>query len=398
MYNAGLAKKRLKTLGYQAKCFVLAIDKLYDDTFEDGLNKIPYLFPTDDGQVVDLRTGKPEPRLQKHMFSFACPVHLDNDEERLAKVDDYYTSLFLDDEEMKTYFTRVLGYCLSGEIDDRGFYIWFGIGRNGKSKLLDIMKTILTKNWCAPLSRAAVILSRGADRHAGRATTEINKLERLRFAYFNESERDDELNSANLKNVTGGDEVSNRKQYGEEGAFKSQAKIFLSTNYRAKWDFESEAMMDRARQIPAEVRFVPSDQKELRHDERRGDMQLMNDLLDKYLSANFTYLVKRCVEFYGFQANNMMIPVPKKCTDSVKNLVKEHDTVQIFIDECVVEDGETKVPAGLMYDEYKKFTRNNEKRPVRVSDFKAQMEKKGMVHTRSGSSYWVGYHLECMEI
>lgn len=385
----------LTKLSHLSSVFILAIPKLFDENFEEKLNNIPYLFPTCDKKVVNLKTCKVEPRMQEHMFSFDCPVALDFCPEKLKKIKEYYHSLFLNNEEMVTYFRRILGYCLSGEIGDRSFYIWYGIGRNGKSQLINFLKKMLTSNWAKAISRSAVIKS-NRERDVGKATTEINKLRNCRLAYFNESREGDELNEELLKNISGGDAFPIRLLHNEEIEITTQAKLFLSTNHRAKFNFDDQATMDRVKQIPAPARFVPKSEEfqELKPNEQYQDGKLMTELENELLNAHFTYLVQGCMQYYEFNEKDSSIPVPKECTESVQKLIKDSDTVQAFIDECVIEDDNESVQSSNLHEEYVRFTRNSELKPISVVKFSKALESKGYVKqkTRKGM-VWKGISL-----
>ena len=53
----------------------------------------------------------------------------------------------LENIENIEYLQKILGYCLSGSLTSRCFFIMHGHGKNGKSILLLLMKAVLNSSY-----------------------------------------------------------------------------------------------------------------------------------------------------------------------------------------------------------------------------------------------------------
>jgi putative DNA primase/helicase len=240
------------------------------------------------------------------------------------------------------------GYCLTGETCDKSFLIMYGEkGNNGKSVKFSLLKKILTEKWFSTLPTSAVMKApNNADRHSGRATTDLNALKHTRLCVHAESEKDDTLNEKNLKNITGGDELTLREQYGAFEDVRTQSKIMICNNHHLTWDFTSTAMNNRARQAPYNAVFLSSDKYELADEKEKLKTIFLADqaLVDRMhnekelLSAVFTYWVDGAVKFYQHLDANEGIPVPESMTQSIAETVEEMDLLNRSMDSEVNQD------------------------------------------------------------
>ena len=58
-------------------------------------------------------------------------------------MDDTYSSIMADDEEMKLYLQLCLGYAITGESKEEIVLVFTGVGRNGKGGTMQTMKKML---------------------------------------------------------------------------------------------------------------------------------------------------------------------------------------------------------------------------------------------------------------
>jgi putative DNA primase/helicase len=179
---------------------------LFDDNFHQKVDRASHLLPIKHGMVVDLRTGQVRDRRKDDYFSFECPVSMANAEDPAVK--QFFSDIMLGDLTKVDFLQYVLGACLTGEMV-RYYFILHGIGRNGKSAVLDLMKAILC-NACHSVSHD-VFVRNPKSPNTGAATTHLIPLINARLCMFSESCEGDKLDAAVLKMITGGDTMTARR-------------------------------------------------------------------------------------------------------------------------------------------------------------------------------------------
>ena len=145
---------------------------LWNEDFEARLNINHDLFPTMDGNVVDLKTGQIRRRSKEDMFSFACPVKYIA-QPNLSNVMRFVNSIFCDNQELIDYMRARMGMFLTGR-NVREFDIWYGKGRNGKSSICRILGDIMKSgNFYNTLAEGIFISNPKLSQHRNRNTPRI---------------------------------------------------------------------------------------------------------------------------------------------------------------------------------------------------------------------------------
>ncbi len=122
---------------------------------------------------------------------------------------------------------KELGYCLTGHTSEKSFFIWWRPkGNNGKSTLAELMKKIPGK-FCVTITRDIFFTN---DIKKTGPSPEIMPLINSRMAICPESDKQETINSALIKKLTGRDTITGRQLHKEMIEFKTQAKLVLMTN------------------------------------------------------------------------------------------------------------------------------------------------------------------------
>lgn len=130
------------------------------------------------------------------------------------------------DAELREYVLTLLSACLEGENREQKFYIMTGGGGNGKSVLINLMRFTLGE-YQTSLNTAALTRKRP---ESGAANPDIITLKSKRFIYMQEPDEGEKLNTARIKQFTGGDVVEARGLFADQEKFKIMGRIFFSTN------------------------------------------------------------------------------------------------------------------------------------------------------------------------
>lgn len=231
-------------------------EKFYDECFTDQLNQKKDIFACGNcvvelrnypgGEVIAgskpliiARKGRPDDYISFVMGreNELEPIVLDYDTKtgRLLPFDPntpeqkeiagFFDKVF-PNAELREYVLTLLSACLEGENREQKFYIMTGGGGNGKSVLINLMRFVLGE-YQTSLNTAALTRRRP---ESGAANPDIITLKSKRFIYMQEPDEGEKLNTARIKQFTGGDVVEARGLFADQEKFKIMGRIFFSTN------------------------------------------------------------------------------------------------------------------------------------------------------------------------
>lgn len=99
------------------------------------------MFPVADNKIINVRTGEIRERIPSDFFTFSSKIKYDLNA-RSDKFDKYIADITLNNKEVERTLQIALGACLSGKVTGK-IYVLHGIGNNGISTLLSLMKNLL---------------------------------------------------------------------------------------------------------------------------------------------------------------------------------------------------------------------------------------------------------------
>lgn len=287
----------------------------FDTKIQDKMNKSPDELPIKNGKIINIKTGEVRQRTKEDLWSFELDIEM-KDDSKDHLYDEYITSLFKD-PETENYVKKLVSYILTGNTMDRSFYIFHGIGKNGKSLFMDMITSLLTSKMYKTLSDQAIMKQKGGSR--GSATPDLLALQNGRLAIMNELNDNFDVDSALVKRLTGNDEITVRPLYKEEYSFKTQMKIVIITNEKPKLDVSDTAILDRLKFIPFNQRFT----KEKVEEKQEFITSIKNDK-----DAMFSYFVRQYPKFLkeGLEPSELM-------SMATKTYIEELNDVAQFVEE-----------------------------------------------------------------
>jgi P4 family phage/plasmid primase-like protien len=342
--------------------FSLQHDKMY-----------PHLLPLQNSLVVDLRDGKTYPRTKEMWFTFECPVAYSGDmlSMPIPHAEQFFESI-MPHAEKRAYLQTQLGYCMTGEMNMRKFFIWIGEGANGKSVLAKLLELIFGKYY-TQLARQAVVSSTMSEQASG-ASPQLMNLVESRVAVASELENKDVINATLLKNISGQDTIAVRALYQEEQqATDIQAKVLLLTNEIPIMDFTDTAMKDRAEAIYFRARFVNPDEK-ISSDELEKDENFVKSLQSVNLHEVFIWMLKGAIKYYKLNKN---LQYSAAVRQDFKTLWNEMDTVSDWLQSCCGERNEQKwTPRPDIHDSYRSYCQTNRVKGISKKKLFKELEVK----------------------
>jgi P4 family phage/plasmid primase-like protien len=290
--------------------FKSAKTMLVDGDFRRSINQIPYLIPVQNRMVVDLRDGSVGPRCREHRFTFECPVDYRPADLMLAtpEVDRFVTALMCGDQEMVRFMQRMLGYCITGEMDDCSIYFWYGSGRNGKGTLAKLLNLVASDFFVT--TARGVIFKAGSKVSAKAATPHLIPLVTARIGMCADSDVDDKLNEGLLTTwCSNKHAIIARQIYGSPFSFKPQSKLVIQTNHFPEFRSDS-AVTKRLKTVVFNARFTATGEKP---GETKADARFIEELQTVHLGQFFRWLVRGAIEWY--ETKDLEVPKASKHRD-----------------------------------------------------------------------------------
>jgi len=196
--------------------------------------------------TLDLRTGEHRSHRPSDLITKLCPTNLD-----LAASCPKWTAFLervLPDDEVRAYFQRYCGYCLTGDVSEQMILIAVGEGANGKSTAFRVIQEVLSKSYAIQIS-ADMLTAKAQRSHP----TELADLFGTRLAIGIETSKHQELDVPLIKQLTGGDRVRARRMREDFWEFDPTHKLVLVTNHLPRVPVDDYAMLRRLHRLVFEV-------------------------------------------------------------------------------------------------------------------------------------------------
>ena len=221
----------LKKTTYKNNIMREAAEIFYDKHFFQKLDQNPYLLSCENG-VIDFnaetidtifRKGKPEDYL-----SLNTRVNYIDDKKKSKnrkEIINFMEQLF-PIPELNKYMWDHLASTLLGTNQNQTFNIYTGEGRNGKTKLVELMALVLGDY------KGSVPISLVTQRRSGigGVSPEVAQLMGKRYAVMQEPSKGDKINEGIMKEITGGDPITARLLFQNSITFTPQFKLAVCTN------------------------------------------------------------------------------------------------------------------------------------------------------------------------
>ncbi len=173
--------------------------KFYQPKFNQLLDSNPDLFGFENG-IYDLKQGQLRSGKPEDYVSFSAGYNYqeyDEEDPLIVEVMCFLYQIF-PDQELREFMFLIMSSYLSGHNDREKFYIWIGGGGNGKSKLLELLESVLGE-YAAKIPVSLLTQKKGA---SNSAKPEVSKLRGVRLVSTQETEKDDKVQIGTMKDMT----------------------------------------------------------------------------------------------------------------------------------------------------------------------------------------------------
>jgi putative DNA primase/helicase len=340
------------------------------------LDRDPWKFNVLNG-TIDLKTGVLLPHNRLDHITKVAPVVYDA-EATCPKWLVFLKQIMGGDMELVEYLKRAVGYALTGDTREQCFFFMYGLGANGKSTFLEVIRALLG-DYAQQAEFTTFLTRRGEG-----PRNDIARMRGVRFVSAVEAHGDRGFDEAVIQQLTGGDTITARELYERLFEFRPTHKIFLAANHKPVIRTQTEAMWRRLRLIPFTV-IIP-------RDKRIG--KLGDKLVGRELAGILNWALDGCAIW---QQEGLMEPAAvRRATNSYRD---ENDVLGDFLGQRCVFDPANWISGGEFYRHFSDWwteTRGPRVQPISPAWFgrllgeRAEITQAKRKHTRG----WRGIALK----
>ena len=325
--------------------------------------------------VIDLRTGIVRTaRVDDFVTKSLCVEHV-GDATKATRWEAFLEQVFDADRELINWMKRWCGYVLTGSTAEQFLLFCYGVGANGKSVLMEILRHVM-----ADYARAVPIETLSVTkRQAGGASPDLAALIGCRLAASSETEDGAALAESLVKSLVSGDTMSARPLYGQPVQFQPEFKLMISGNHRPIIRGNDHGIWRRMRLVPFDRTFAPKER----------DPHLLSKLKDEAPHI-LAWMIDGCLEWQ----RRGLADMPRVVAEQTAAYQEEQDVIGRFLCECTTRDPSRNTTGPELYDVYRQWASRNGLAPASTITFGRRMSERDFKSKRSnGKTVWFGIAL-----
>jgi putative DNA primase/helicase len=314
--------------------------------------------------TLDLRMGALRPARREDFITKMVPTEYHPDAvcpefERLLH------RLFEKIPAVRQYLQRIFGYSLTGLTTEQCFFIFYGVGANGKSTVLRAILDLLGEYGAT--TRPETFLVRRGDG----IPNDVAALAGARFVVSLESEHGKRLAEGLVKAVTGGDKLSARFLHREYFSFAPQLKFFIGTNHKPTIMGTDHAIWRRVRCLLFDV-VIPDEEQ---------DKQLPDKLRAEFPGI-LNWLLQGCLDWLR---DGLGPPLEVQAATAIYRA--EQDVLGAFLNDRCIMESDAKSTKKEVYDGYLAWCEGSgERHRLTLREFWRALRERGVIDARIGNA------------
>ena len=325
--------------------------------------------------VIDLHTGEVSPHCPEDLHTQYTPVALAAPGTPCPRWTQFLNEIMCGDQELVDYLQRVVGYILTGRMDEQCFFLFYGCGSNGKSTFINTIKHLMGSYGRQVDFKTFMDMNRGDG-----PRNDLAMLVGKRFVVSPEGKEGVALDEPVVKQFTGGDPMTVRFLNKEFFEYQPVGKIVLATNHRPIVKGMDMGIWRRMRLVPFLASF----------DETMADPDLGNKLM-----AEMPAILRWAVD--GAQLwQKQRLGIPTAVREATMSYRSAMDVFQTFIDDRCDVSATAKEGSQAMYDAYTNWCASAGIRlPLKQASFNQRLEERGFVRKKTAAqNLWLGVCLK----
>lgn len=333
------------------------------------LDADPYLLNVTNG-TVDLRTGKLRPHDPDDLLTKmgGAAYHSEAEAPEFVK----FLERIQPDQSMRDFLARLLGHALLGKVVEHILAIFYGIGANGKTTLVEAVAAAFGDY--ADVIEPGLLIDRG-DAHP----TGTSDLFGLRLAITHETDEGRRLAEGTVKRLTGGDRVKARRMRENFWTFDPSHSIIMHTNHKPIVRGTDEGIWRRLRFVPFNI-VIPENERDGKLPER----------LKLEVDGILTWILE------GYQQwQNHGLAEPNQVIDATTAFRGESDMLGSFLEERCLLNDYAHVRSSELFATWIAWCKKENVEPGTQKGFTRQMLDRGYDKKRGtgGAVIWQGIGL-----
>ena len=266
--------------------------------------------------VLNLRTGELAEHNPIQRYTYCVPVEYDPKADASAWT-NFLCSAVAGGEEVLSYLQQAVGYTLTGHTAEECLWYVFGPTRSGKGTFTETLLELLPH----PLGVEVDFATFTAKREGDTQNFDLAPLRPARLIVASESNRYATLNTAKLKQLTGGNFVSCAFKYGKHFSYRPQYKAWLVSNEPLNADVDDDATWHRVKVLEFPNGHAGDEDKGLKARMRSPET----------LRGVLAWAVERAKEWYASSGGLVHPSAVQAATKAHRDAL---DYVAAWLDEC----------------------------------------------------------------
>ena len=353
-----------------------ARELFFDNDFIDKLDQNPYLLCFNNF-VIDFknkihRKGQPDDYISKCTNIDYMPLNKIKQGPIINEITEFIRQLF-PNKDLYKYMLEHLASILVGTNENQTFNIYTGSGRNGKSKLVDLMSKCLG-DYKGTVPITLITQKRNS---IGSTSSEIVQLMGVRYAVMQEPSKGDKINEGIMKEITGGDPIQGRALFKDTVTFTPQFKLVVCTNTLFDIKSNDDGTWRRIRVCDFESKFLENPYND--EDKFPKENYPYQYKIDKNIDNKFDIwapvLMSMLVDMsYKNQGNVSDCKIVMGSSDQYR---EGQDYLTEFVKEKIAKETGEKIKKTELHEEFKQWYNSNYGRNVpKIKELNEFMETK----------------------
>jgi len=353
--------KKLYDTGFKTKLIKESEVLFRKRGFVDSLNKDAEIMGVGNGILVLSKNPYLITSYHNYPITRFSPINYveyDENNPNIQLLEKTMSELFpkheLDALEFMLYYFAT---CLDGIPKDSMIFIITGVGSNGKSFLLNLVKEVLGNEYCRRLPLA--FLTDKRTKSSG-ADPSLMDLESARLAHYSESEKNEELNTSKMKEITGQESLSGRNLYEKQKNFRPTCHHIITTNHDFDVKTTDNGTWRRIKKYVFKMKFCASPDPNNPY-EKKENTELAKEFSYniRIKEAFLSILVKYYKQLHTFHKGSLA-NVPKPTIDrETEEYRNSQDIYNRFINDLVIISPDSEISVLDLVSTYKQWYVNN---------------------------------------
>lgn len=309
--------------------------------------------------VVNLRTGELQPHTSTQRFTYCLRVPYDIAADYGLWTEFLYSAVGHPEETMD-YLQMAVGYSATGHTSEECLWYIHGPSRSGKGTFTETILALLG----GPLSTEVDFNTFTAKRDGDTQNFDLAPLRPTRFVVTSESNRYEQLNTAKIKQLTGGNYIRCAYKHRDLFTYRPQFAAWLVSNQPVNADVDDDALWYRVKILPFPNSHIGTEDKTLKQRMLHPDN----------LAGVLRWLVEGAMAWYA--SDNGLVH-PNIVNETTKAQRGDLDMLQSWIEECCVISSNTWATHENLYRSYQDWAKQNGVEPKKARSFTTSLKAKG---------------------